>query len=85
MTADRHWPMWSAVTPCHGYAHRSLRIARAPVLDLAAASWAIPGMIVMVAGLFIDRKNGIRCDLQARDMALDNQARDMALDNIVSH
>lgn len=76
MTSDRHWPMWfagiHATATLIGFCALVLPDARAPVLYLAAASWAIPGMIVMVVGLFIDRKNGIRGDLQARDMALDN-------------
>lgn len=63
MTSDRHWPMWfagiHATATLIGFSALILPDARAPVLYLAAASWAIPGMTAMVVGLLLDRKNGV--------------------------
>ena len=76
MTSSRHWPMWfagiHATATLIGFCALVLPDARAPVLYLAAASWAIPGMIVMVVGLLVDRKNGVEDDFQARDLAVDD-------------
>ena len=76
MTSSRHWPMWfagiHATATLIGFCALVLPDARAPALYLAAASWAIPGMIVMVVGLLVDRKNGVEDDFQARDLAVDD-------------
>ena len=76
MASSRHWPMWfagiHATATLIGFCALVLPDARAPVLYLPAASWAIPGMIVMVVGLLVDRKNGVEDDFQARDLAVDD-------------
>ena len=74
MTSSRYWPIWfagiHATAVLIGFAGLILPDARVPVLFLAAASWAIPGIIVMVVGLLIDRNNGIGERGQGKALAL---------------
>ena len=63
MNSHRFWPIWfagiHATATLIGIAALVLPDARAPVLYLASAAWAIPAMIVMVVGLLIDRRRGV--------------------------